>query len=94
MAFMLTPWFQQIEAHPRADLFLRILISPLALLAAPASIIILFGMMLSCARDRSPVSTKVLWFLLFFVTACFGAAVYFFAVYRKQFQRETQPALP
>jgi len=28
MIFMLTPWFQQIESLPRADLLLRILVSP------------------------------------------------------------------
>jgi cytochrome bd-type quinol oxidase subunit 2 len=83
--FMMTPWFSEIEARPRADLTLRILVSPLAILAAPASLIILFGMAVFCLReDRSPVSAKTFWFIMFFATACFGAAAYFFSVYRKQ----------
>jgi nitrate reductase gamma subunit len=81
MIFMMTPWFSEIEARPRADLFLRILVSPLAILAAPASLIILFGMAAFCVReDRSTISTKIFWFILFLATACFGAAAYFFRV--------------
>jgi hypothetical protein len=42
-------------------------------------------MMAFCVReDRSPLSSKVSWFVLFFATAFFGAAVYFFDVYKKQ----------
>jgi|SRR5450432_1084911 len=85
MIFMLTPWFSEIEARPRADLFLRILVSPLAVLAAPASLIIWFGMMAFCIfGDRSSAGVKILWFVLFLTTAIFGATVYFFKVYRKQ----------
>src|SRR5260221_13314742 len=77
MIFMLTQLFQQIEARPRADLLLRILASPLAVLAPPASLIILFGMMAFCVReDDAPVSAKIFWFVVFFATACFGAAAY------------------
>jgi len=87
MIFMLTPWFHEIETRPRADLLLRVSVSPIALLAAPASLIILFGMMIFCVRkDPSSAGTKVLWFILFFTTACFGAVVYFFKVYMKQTQ--------
>jgi hypothetical protein len=96
MIFMMTPWFSEIEARPRADLFLRILVFPLAILAAPASLIILFGMVAFCVReDRSPISTKIFWFVLFFATACFGAAAYFFRAYRKQvLQHEDAPVSP
>jgi len=83
MAFMLTPWFSQVEAIPRADLALRILAAPLGVLAAPASLVILFGMIAYCVReDKSSIGTKVLWLILFFATACFGATFYFFSVYR------------
>jgi len=83
--FMFTPWFSDIEARPKADLFLRVLASPLAILAAPASLVLWFGMVVFCLlEDHSPASHKVLWFLLFLATASFGSAAYFFKVYRKQ----------
>lgn len=85
MIFMLTPWFHQIETLPRGTIFLRILAFPLALLCAPASLIIWIGMMAFCAReDRSPVRSKIFWFVLFFTIGWFGSAAYFFRVYRKQ----------
>jgi hypothetical protein len=85
MIFMMTPLFQLIETMPHGDLFLKILASPLAVLGAPASLIILFGMAIFCVRrDRSLVGAKVLWFIFFLFTACFGAVVYFFTVYKKQ----------
>jgi len=81
----LTPWFQQIESIRGGVLGLRLLGAPLGVAGAPATLILLFGMMAFCVReDRSPLSSKILWFVLFFATAFFGAAVYFFAVYRKQ----------
>jgi hypothetical protein len=87
MTFMLTPWFERIESVRGGVLFLRSLGAPLGILGAPASLILLFGMMAFCVReDRSSTSTKVLWFVLFFVTAFFGAAAYFFMVYRKQIE--------
>ncbi len=93
MAFMLTPWFQQIDSLRGGDLFLRILGAPLGIVGAPASLILLFGMMAFCVReDHSPVSVKVLWFVLFLAIAMFGAAVYFFVVYRKQIERAHAPA--
>jgi hypothetical protein len=87
--FMLTPWFQQIDAVPRGDLLLRILGGALGVVGTPASLIILFGMAVFCVHeDRSPIGIKILWFILFFATACFGAAAYFFSVYRRQVQRQ------
>jgi hypothetical protein len=87
MIFMLTPWFQEIDALPRGDTFLRILGAPLAVLGAPAALIIWLGMVVFCVReDRSPISVRIFWFVLFFMTAFFGAAAYFFRVYRKQVQ--------
>ena len=85
MSFMLTPWFQQVESIRGGVLGLRLLGAPLGVVGAPATLILLFGMMAFCVReDRSPPSSKILWFVVFFATAFFGAAVYFFAVYRKQ----------
>jgi hypothetical protein len=85
MIFMLTPWFEWIEAHQRADIFLRILVSPLAIVCAPAALVIYLGMVSFCLlEDRSSVASKALWFALFLSTGFFGAAAYFFIVYRKQ----------
>jgi hypothetical protein len=89
MAFMLTPWFSQIAGMPRGELLLRILGGTLGVLGAPASLVLWFGMLAFCVReDDSPTSTKIFWFVVFFVFAFFGAAVYFFSVYRKQVQPE------
>ncbi len=87
MAFVLTPWFSWIEARPPFDPALRVLISPLALTAPLAMLIILFGMITFCtADDQSTGWNKAFWFLVYFTTACSGAAAYFFAVYKKRTQ--------
>ena len=85
MAFMLSPRFAHIEAMKNGDLLLRVLGGALGILGAPVSLVIWFGMVVFCAReDRSPIGIKILWFVLFFATASFGAAAYFFAIYRKK----------
>jgi hypothetical protein len=85
MIFMMTPWFDQIDKVPSCDLLLRIVGGALGLVGGSASLIILFGMAIFCVReDRSPISAKIFWFIVSFATACFGAAAYFFTVYRKQ----------
>jgi len=82
--FMLTPWFQQIEATHGGKLLLQALGGALGVAGAPASLIIWFGMVAFCIReDRSPRRVKVRWFLLFFTASIFAAAIYFFKVYRK-----------
>ena len=89
--FMLTPWFRQIDALPKGDIVLRVLGGASGIVGAPASIVLWFGMVAFCLfEDPFPVSHKVLWFLLFFATASFGSATYFFCVYRKQ-QQEGAP---
>jgi hypothetical protein len=95
MIFMLTPWFQQFQAVPRGKLVLQVLGGTLGVVGAPASLIIWFGMVAFCLReDRAPFSTKLLWFILFFIMAWFGSAVYFFRVYRKQVPAASSPASP
>jgi hypothetical protein len=95
MLFMLSPWFQQIQAAPRGKLALQVLGGIVGAVGAPASLVIWFGMVAFCLRqDRSPAGTKVFWFILFFATAWFGSAAYFFRVYRKQVQAATLPASP
>lgn len=85
MMFMWSPWFQQVEGMPRGETVLRVLGGVVGVLGAPASIVIWFGMVVFCGReDQSPTSQKTLWFVLFFRTAIFGAAAYFFAIYRSR----------
>jgi hypothetical protein len=83
--FMLfIPLFQQIQAV-QIKFPLQILGGALGVVGAPASAIIWFGMVIYCVREDHD-SSKVFWFILFFTTAWFGAAIYFFTVYRKQVQ--------
>ncbi len=90
IVFMLTPWFQQIETLPKGKMLLQALGGTVGILGAPASLIILFGMAVFCVReDGSQLRTKIFWFVLFLTTACFGAAAYFFRVYRKQVPTES-----
>jgi hypothetical protein len=85
MLFMLTPLFHRIEALPNGVLILRVLVAPLAVLGAPASLIICFGMVaFYITEDRSSTSAKIFWCLLFFLGAPFASAAYFFSVYRRQ----------
>lgn len=85
MAFMLTPWFRQIDSFRAGDLILPVLGGTAGVAGAPAALILLFGMAEFCLReDKSPIGDKILWFIAFFFTACFGAALYFFVVYRKR----------
>lgn len=91
MIFLLTPFFHQIDAVAKGDIFLRIFGGVLGFVGAPASLIIFLGMTIFCVReDRSSVGTKMLWFIFFFVTAWFGSVVYFFSVYRKRVGRMAQ----
>lgn len=85
MLFMLSPWFQQIQTAPQGKLALQILGGALGVVGAPAGLIIWFGMVIYCVREDK-VSSKVFWLIFFFATAWFGAAIYFFTVYRKQVQ--------
>ena len=83
MLFMLTPWFQQMQAVPWAKFTLQVVGGTLGVVGAPASVVIWFGMVIYCLSEDH-VSSKFFWFILFFGTAWFGAAIYFFTVYRKQ----------
>ena len=85
MAFMLTPWFRQFDSAPKSKLVLQILAIPPAFLGAPAALIIIFGMAIHCLSNSNfSIGTKILWSFFAFLTAPFGAAIYFFTVYKKQ----------
>jgi multisubunit Na+/H+ antiporter MnhG subunit len=85
MAFMLTPWFRQIDAVPMGKLVLQILASPSAFFGAPAALIIIIDMAIHCISNGDfSIGTKILWSTFAFLTTPFGAAIYFFTVYKKQ----------
>lgn len=91
MIFMATPLFNAVQSHPVGNLVLKIIGGAIGTLGAIAGLIIWFGMLWFWAReDQSPASRKVIWLVPFFLLACFGSAVYFFAVYVKQV-RERAP---
>jgi len=95
MIFVLTPWFRQIETLPNGKMLLHVVGGVVGVLGAPASLIILFGMAAFCVfEDGSRIRRKVFWLVLFFATACFGAAIYFFGVYRRQVERGTMMPPP
>ncbi len=84
-AFMLTPWYRQIAAMPRVLLAVQWLGGALGVVAIPATLVLIVGMAIFCVReDRSRFSVKLSWFILFFLIAPFGSAIYYFFVYRKQ----------
>jgi nitrate reductase gamma subunit len=91
MAFMLTPWFKELQGLPSGQLILRVIGGAAGVLGTPASLILLFGIAIFCIfEDSSSVGKKIVWFILFFATACFGAAAYFFTVYRRQVEFESR----
>jgi membrane-bound metal-dependent hydrolase YbcI (DUF457 family) len=64
---------------------LPVILGCLGFVGSFAGMIIFFGMLaylLKC--DRSPRIWKTLWLIVFLLGWCFGASLYFFAVYRRQ----------
>jgi hypothetical protein len=87
MLFMLLPWFRYLQMVPQTKLAFEIVGGTLGVIGAPASLIIWFGMIAFCLReDSSPLTARIFWVVLFFLTAWFGSAAYFFRVYRRQVQ--------
>lgn len=90
MLFLLSPWARHLETMPQAKLALQVFGGGLGVIGALASLIIWFGMVGFCLReDKSSVTAKTFWFVLFFLTAWFGSSIYFFRVYRKQVRVDT-----
>jgi hypothetical protein len=94
MLFLVSPWFKDVQALPKANLALEVLGGTLGVVGAVAAIVIWFGMLTFCfCEDDSPLRAKILWVFLFFVAAWFGSAAYFFRVYRKQIQFASTPSV-
>ena len=81
---MLTPWINLVQGATTGALLVRTLGASIGVASVVAGPAIFLGMATFCfIKDRSPRSVKLLWFVVFVLTACFGSAAYFFAVYRR-----------
>ena len=85
IVFEMTPWFQQVETFHVPGLVVFLLGVALSTVGEPAILIIYFGMAIYCiCRDCSSVGKKIALIVFILFTPPFGAIVYFFTVYRKQ----------
>jgi hypothetical protein len=81
-----------IERFNSSPIFVLVCIV-VAVLTVPASLYILVGMVWYwMSLDSSPRLNKALWFLSFLAVAWYGASLYYYLVYRRQFSllRESQ----
>jgi hypothetical protein len=84
VVFALTPLYREVEEMPHALLLVRVLGGAVGVFGLPATLLLLVGMAVFCVKeDRSRFSVKLSWFILFFMIAPFGSAIYYFVVYRK-----------
>lgn len=85
MIFCLTFWFQQTKTFQSDNLIVLILDVAFVVVSIVAFLIIISGMAIHClSKSDFSISTKILWSIFAFLTAPFGAAIYFFTVYKKQ----------
>jgi hypothetical protein len=85
MIFGLTFWGQQTKSFQTDNPIGVVLGGVFVIVSAIAFLVIIFGMAFHCLSNRGfSVGTKILWSTFAFLTAPFGAAIYFFAVYKKQ----------
>lgn len=98
LLFVLTPLYDTANRLPALQTTLEIVGGTLFVLAIPAALLLLTGMLLFLLlRDYAPFLQRLGWIFLFFFTVCFGAAIYFFSRYRPQraaiFRQEMLPHL-
>lgn|GEM_PF-1397733 len=85
LAFVFTPLFDYANRVSALQSLLQFAGGLLLVLALPAAVLLLFGMLIFClVRDPAPSVHRFVWIFLFLFTACFGAALYFFRVYRRE----------
>jgi hypothetical protein len=82
---LLTPIFDTITSNFATRVGFQLISAVVGVLGTVGGMMLFFGMLayLFCV-DRSP--WKLLWLIVFLVTAWFGSSIYFFTVYRKQVQ--------
>jgi multisubunit Na+/H+ antiporter MnhG subunit len=85
MIFGLIFWGQQTKTFPLDNLIALVFAFAFMLVITFAILIIIFGMAIHCIFNRDfSLGAKIPWSIFAFFTAPFGAAIYFFTVYRKQ----------
>jgi multisubunit Na+/H+ antiporter MnhG subunit len=78
-------WGQQAKSFSSDNKILVVLGGTLVVVSAIAFLLIIFGMAIHCLLNGDlSIGTKTLWSIFAFLTAPFGASIYFFAVYKKQ----------
>jgi len=81
--FMLTPFINLVQGPSTGAFLVRALGASIGVASVAAGPIIFLGMAIFClVKDCSTRAIKILWFVIFLTTSCFGSAIYFFAVYR------------
>jgi energy-coupling factor transporter transmembrane protein EcfT len=84
VAFLIL-WGQQTKSFNTGHLVAVLLGGAVLVVSTIAFVLIIFGMAIHCLFNRDlSIGTKTLWSIFAFLTAPFGAAIYFFAVYKKQ----------
>jgi multisubunit Na+/H+ antiporter MnhG subunit len=85
MIFGLIFGSQQTKSFQGDNLIGLILVGAFTVVSIIAFLSIIFGMAIHCLSNRDfSIGTKILWSIFAFLTAPFGAAIYFFTVYKKQ----------
>jgi hypothetical protein len=78
------PSFPGIEKTVGGNPMMTVLFLAFFAVGVLGLLIIMIGMAIFClVEDRSSVGKKIIWFLVFFLTAPVGSVVYFFSVYKK-----------
>ena len=84
-AIVVTALYEQIVANSVVRLLFQVLGACLGVVGTVSTLVIVFGMLLYLFRhDRSSAVKKLFWCGMIFCTACFGASLYYFVVYRRQ----------
>jgi uncharacterized membrane protein len=85
MIFCLIYEFQQNKTFETNNLIAVALGGAFTVISIMAFLIIIFGMTFHClSKSDLSIDAKILWSFFAFLTAPFGAAIYFFTVYKKQ----------
>ena len=85
MVFGLIFWGQQTKSFQTDNPIGVVLGGAFVVVSIFALLIIIFGMAIHCISNGDfSIGTKILWSTFAFLTTPFGAAIYFFTVYRKQ----------
>jgi multisubunit Na+/H+ antiporter MnhG subunit len=85
MIFGVIFWGHQTKTFPLDNSIAIVFAIVFMLVIIMAILIIIFGMAIHCLSNSNiSLGTKILWSIFAFFTAPFGAAIYFFTVYKKQ----------